>query len=111
MTVLAPSHSAGKHSGLKWALVFAAWTLIVFTFAVQNYVFAVARNRPDSFRHELLVASTEWYVWALLTPLVLWLCRRFRITSQHWLRTGLLHLAASVVVSFLQLASGNRGLA
>jgi two-component sensor histidine kinase len=93
-----------KRRALTWTMVFAAWTLIVLTFAVQNYVFAVARNRPDSFGREFLVASTEWYVWAVLTPLVLWLCRRFRITSQDWPRTALLHLAASVVVSFLQLA-------
>jgi two-component system LytT family sensor kinase len=93
-----------KRRALTWAMILAGWTLIVFTFSAQNYVFAVSRNRPDSFRREFLVASTEWYVWAALTPLVLFLCRRFRITSQNWLRAGLLHLVASVVVSFLQLA-------
>lgn len=90
---------------LQWALIFAGWTLIVVTFSVQAYVFAVSRNRPDSFRHEFLVASTEWYVWAALTPVVLLLCRKFRITSHSWPRMVLLHLAASVVVSFLQLAA------
>jgi two-component system, LytTR family, sensor kinase len=90
---------------LQAALIFAGWTLIVLTFSVQAYVFAAARNRPDSFRHEFLVAATEWYVWAALTPVVLLLCRKFRITSQNWLRMVLLHLAASVVVSFLQLAA------
>lgn len=99
-----PARVSSAHRALKSILIFAAWTLIVLTFAVQTYVFAVARNRPDSFGREFLVASTDWYVWALLTPLVLWLCRRFRITSQDWLRTGLLHLAASVVISLLQLA-------
>lgn len=89
---------------LKWFLILSAWTFIVLTFAVQAYVFAVSRNRPDSFRREFLVASTEWYLWAALTPLVLLLCRRFRITSQNWLRMGLLHLAAGVMVSLLQLA-------
>src|SRR4029077_17268478 len=38
-----------------------------------------------------------------LTPLVLFLCRRFRITSQSWLPAVLLHLAAGVVISLVQL--------
>jgi len=97
------SHSIRRRS-LTWALILAGWTLIVVTFSVQAYVFAVARGRPDNFWHEFLVASTEWYVWAALTPLVLFLCRRFRIASQNWPRAVLLHLVAGIVISFLQLA-------
>jgi hypothetical protein len=93
-----------KRRALTWALILAAWTLIVLTFAVQAYVFAVSRARADSFWHEFLVASSEWYVWAALTPLVLWLCRRFRITSRNWVTPVLLHLAAGIVISLLQLA-------
>jgi two-component system LytT family sensor kinase len=89
---------------LRWALVFATWTLIVVTFSVQAYVFAVARGRPDNFWHEFLVASSDWYIWAALTPLVLYFCRRFRITSDSWISTVLLHLIAGIVISFLQLA-------
>jgi len=93
-----------RRRGLTWALILAGWTLIVVTFSVQAYVFAVVRGRPDNFWHEFLVASTEWYVWAALTPLVLFLCRRFRIASQNWPRPVLLHLVAGIVISFLQLA-------
>lgn len=89
---------------LAWLTIFAAWTLIVLTFAAQAYVFAVSRNRPDKFLHEFVVASTEWYVWAALTPIVLWLCRRFRIKSQSWISPVAAHLVASVLVSLLQLA-------
>src|SRR6476646_9126261 len=89
---------------LQWALIFAAWTLIVVTFSVQAYVFAVARGRPDNFWHEFLVASSAWYIWAALTPLVLYFCRRFRITSDNWVPTVLMHLIAGIAISFLQLA-------
>lgn len=89
---------------LQWALILAGWTLIVVTFSVQAYVFAVARGRPDSFWHEFLVASTDWYIWAALTPLVLFFCRRFRIASDNWIPAVLLHLIAGVLISFLQLA-------
>jgi len=89
---------------LQWALIFAAWTLIVVTFSVQEYVFAVARGRPDNFWHEFLVASSDWYIWAALTPLVLYFCRRFRITSDDWVPTVLMHLIVGIAISFLQLA-------
>lgn len=89
---------------LSWAFILGVWTLIVLTFAVQAYVFAVSRNRPDSFGHEFLVAATEWYVWAALTPVVLLLCRRFRITSQNWIVPVALHMVAGLLVSFVQLA-------
>src|ERR1700749_2670125 len=89
---------------LLWAAIFAGWTLIVLTFSVQAYVYAISRSRPDSFWHEFLVASTEWYVWAALTPVVLFFCRHFRIQSQNWLPAILVHLVAGVVISFLQLA-------
>ena len=93
-----------KRRGLAWALIFTGWTLIVVTFSVQAYVFAVARGRQDSYWHEFILASSEWYTWAALTPLVLFLCRRFRIASQNWPRAVLLHLIAGIAISFLQLA-------
>jgi two-component system, LytTR family, sensor kinase len=89
---------------LQWALIFAAWTLIVVTFSVQAYVFAVARGRPDNFWHEFLVASSDWYIWAALTPLVLFFCRRFRITSDSWVSAVPAHLVVGIVISFVQLA-------
>ena len=97
------SHSI-KRRGLAWALIFTGWTVIVVTFSVQAYVFAVARGRQDSYWHEFILASSEWYTWAALTPLVLFLCRRFRIASQNWPRAVLLHLIAGIAISFLQLA-------
>src|SRR5262252_5536932 len=93
----------GKRRLVTWLLILAAWTLITIIFASQNYVFAVARGRQDSFWRELLTASSEWYVWAALTPLVLFLSRRFRITSRNWITRIPLHLAFSLLVSLLQL--------
>src|SRR5438445_7098235 len=89
---------------LQWTLIFFGWTLIVVTFSVQAYVFSVARGRPDNFGHEFLAAASDWYIWAALSPLVLFFCRRFRITSNNWLSAVSIHLAAGVAISFLQLA-------
>ena len=94
---------SGRRRLFTWLLIVAAWTLITVIVAGQNYVFARARGRSDHFWHEFLTASTEWYVWAALTPLVLFLSRRFRISSKNWVSRIPLHLAFSVLLSFLQL--------
>ena len=103
MASLLFSKNSGKRRLATWLFVLGAWTLITILFAGQNYVFAVARGRQDSFRRELLTASTEWYVWAALTPLVLFLSRRFRITATNWITRIPLHLAFSFVLSLVQL--------
>jgi hypothetical protein len=43
--------------------------------------------------------------WALLTPLVLWLARRFRLTRRTWARYLPLHLAAAAVVDVAHLTA------
>lgn len=96
--------SSRKRRILLWTAILAGWTLIVLTFSVQAYVYAVSRGRPDNFWHEFLVASTEWYVWAALTPLVLFFCKHFRIQSHTWLPAVLVHLVVGILISFLQLA-------
>ena len=98
--------SLSRHSRrfLTWGAILLAWTLIVLAVAAQAHVFALSRNRPDSFRREFLLAASEWYIWAALTPLVLLLCRRFRITARNWRVTVPLHVVAGIVVSLLQLA-------
>src|SRR5215468_7913720 len=94
---------SGKRRLFTWLLILAAWTLITVIFAGQNYVFARARGRSDHFWHEFLTASTEWYVWAALTPLVLFLSRRFCISSRNRAWRVALHVGLSVLLSFLQL--------
>src|SRR5215467_10618604 len=104
MPQLISYQQSGRRRLLTWLLVLAAWTLITVLFAGQYYAFAVARGRQDSFVHELLQAGTEWYVWAALTPAVLFFSRRFRITSKNWMTRIPIHLAASLLLSTVQLA-------
>jgi sensor histidine kinase YesM len=44
------------------------------------------------------------YFWALLTPAIFWLGRRFPIERHNWLRPVALHLLLGVIVTLLQLA-------
>jgi hypothetical protein len=59
---------------------------------------------PTPWWHHLLSWLVGVYLWALLTPGVLWLVRRFPIERRNWVRRVALHLLLGVVVSVVQLA-------
>ena len=83
-------------------MLVSSWTLFGLFFASQVLISRTYQGRP------LNVVSTlsKWlscaYIWALLTPIVIYLCRRFRIERGR-LRNLLVHLAASLAFSLIQL--------
>jgi len=54
----------------------------------------------------LLMNVLCYQLWVLITPLVLWLSRRFPLDSPTWRRSALVHLPASLVLGCLYLALG-----
>jgi len=58
----------------------AAWTVAGFFFASQLYfLYPIASGREMSFRRALLINLPFYYLWALVTPAILALARRFPI--------------------------------
>jgi two-component system LytT family sensor kinase len=82
----------------------AAWTVAGFFFASQLYfLYPIASGREMSFRRALLINLPFYYLWALVTPAILALARRFPIERAHWKKPLAIHLAASTLLSALQL--------
>jgi signal transduction histidine kinase len=46
----------------------------------------------------------DWYLWALLTPLVVWLARALPITGRNWARPVAVHVLIGAAVSAAELA-------
>jgi signal transduction histidine kinase len=46
----------------------------------------------------------DWYLWALLTPLVVWLARELPITGRNWLRPVAAHVLIGGAVAAAELA-------
>jgi sensor histidine kinase YesM len=82
------------------------WTLIGLTFASLSFFGTLAIS---DFRSINLVGIFVWnltafYLWALLTPLIALLARRYRLDRQHWLRSlCFVHLPASILFPALHL--------
>ena len=54
-----------------WLVVFAGWTVLVVAFAAASSLTYALNYQPPRWRYTLMMAATEWYVWAALTPLII----------------------------------------
>jgi signal transduction histidine kinase len=72
------------------------WTLVGLFFASQLYVYFARTQKAIPFAKSVAWQVSAAYVFALSTPLVLWLARRFRIERSNWRRRLAVHLPAGV---------------
>lgn len=88
---------------VRYGLILGVWTIVALFFNSQVYVMTFTDSRPQSLWREFLVQTSVCYLWALATPVVFWLSRRFPIERHNWLRRMGLHLLFSVIVSCVLL--------
>src|SRR5687768_10951019 len=87
---------------LSWLIVFAGWSALVIVFAVSSSLTYALTYQPPRWRYTLMMAASEWYVWAAFTPLIAWLSGRFRISRAQWWR-ALILAAAGVPAAFVKV--------
>jgi two-component system, LytTR family, sensor kinase len=85
-------------------LLVASWTVFGLFFASQVLINRAYRGRPLNLGHTLIIWLICAYIWAALTPLILYLSRRLRIERGR-LRNLLIHLVASLGFSVIQLSA------
>ncbi len=88
---------------LKWSLIVLGWTIFGCFFASEAIVARAYAGRPLDVSHTIVVWLICAYVWLSLTPLVLFLARRFSFDRRSWPRNLLIHLAASVGFACVQV--------
>ena len=86
----------------RWGLLFVCWTIFGLFFASQVLINRAYYARPLQMAHTLRNWLICAYIWAGLTPLVLYLSRSFRIERGR-LRNLPLHVFASLGFSFVEL--------
>jgi two-component system LytT family sensor kinase len=89
---------------VRYGLIWGAWTIVTVFFTTQVYMMSYAEGRPIRYAQGFLVQASACYLWALATPLVLWLSRRFCIERRNWLRRAGLHVLFSLVITAVLLA-------
>jgi two-component system LytT family sensor kinase len=82
---------------LRWLLGLTAYTVLGLLFTSQVWIdYAYARH-PITWGRAAAVALADWYLWALLTPGVIWLARRFRLDRRYWAASLLVHIPVSLL--------------
>jgi two-component system, LytTR family, sensor kinase len=87
----------------KWAIIFACWTFVGLFFATHSTLYATYRGWETELRFDLGAHLSCAYGWFLLTPLILWLARRFELAGPHRLRNAAVHAVAAFGFSLVAL--------
>ena len=87
------------------ALVFGAWTAFGVFFASQLYLlYPIAfGGRQISFAWALVINLPFYWLWALLTPAIFGLARRFPLNRARWKKSLAVHAGVSVALSAVHL--------
>jgi len=80
---------------VRWLLGFAGWTFVALFFASGTYLTYRSSGGHAPVALIVKMSLVEWYLWALLAPLIVWLVRRVPLDRAHFARSAGVHLAAS----------------
>jgi two-component system LytT family sensor kinase len=83
---------------VRFALIFGTWTLVGLFFTSQVLFNSIYMEKRMPLGNVFFMQMSICYLWALTTPLVLWLARRFRIDRDRWPSRVLLHSLVSVLL-------------
>src|SRR5215210_4010373 len=83
---------------VRIVLIIGIWTLFGLFLVSQTGLAFSRRDWPVNW-HRIFSAELAFaYSWAALTPLVLWLARRFPLERERWLRSLAVHVFASLLI-------------
>jgi two-component system, LytTR family, sensor kinase len=83
-------------------LIFGAWTAYGLLGAMQEHIsYAMSRGTPLPWSTSLLLQMPQAYAWAIATPAILWLGRRFPFERGRWLTSIPIHLATCLILVFV----------
>jgi hypothetical protein len=84
-------------------VILGCWTFLALLFTPQTYLSNLRAPTPLTWAQAFLATLLLFYVWAALTPLVLWLGGRFALEHPRLSRNLVIHLALSVPISLAHI--------
>jgi signal transduction histidine kinase len=99
-----PSRTVPK-SRVSALQIFAVATLLGLLSTALAWQFTRAFGKETTPLSSLVILNfTWWYVWALVTPAVIWLSQHFQVARGGLLIAIVVHVPAAVVFTFLHIA-------
>jgi hypothetical protein len=98
--------SSPFRAGLRvWLWICLGWTALGLFFGITLWLNYVATGRPAQLRAALTVSLTEWWIWAVLTPIPVLLARRVPLTVPPRTRAVVIHVVAGVLIAFTKVTA------
>lgn len=91
----------------RWVIIWGVWTFIGLVFTSQFYFSMYRSDRSVEWSYAIYLQMTWAYLWALVTPLILWVAGRFPIERNRWGRNLSFHVLASLLLSTFVTWSGH----
>jgi hypothetical protein len=86
---------------LRWPLIAGVWAVPALLAAFETYMFWRMSGRPYPFWRAVLMEGPAWLVYALLTPVIFALGRRFPLQRPRLGRHVAMHLLAAILGGIL----------
>jgi hypothetical protein len=84
-------------------LIWSGWTALAVFFALTASLTYVSQGRPPVWGLSLQSSLGQWWIWAVLTPVVWWLATRWPLRRGHLLTRVPLHLVMGLGVAFVKV--------
>jgi two-component system LytT family sensor kinase len=88
-------------------VVWLAWTALAVFFGVTTSLTYISQGNAPVWGLALAVAFTQWWLWALLTPLVVWLTRRLPLTRGRLRLAVPAHLGCGLTIALVKSLAEN----
>lgn len=87
----------------RWLVLAALWSIPGIVQGTSIYaVYQVKGDDSLSLGTALIWRIPEWQIWAIATPLILWMGKRFPVTRAPW-KTVPMHVALATIVMFIDV--------
>ena len=71
----------------KWVFYAALWTIPGLVALSYYHLNRILTAQPVNWLYGIVTSIPWWYVWAILTPLLFWVARKFPINKESWKKT------------------------
>jgi len=86
-------------SRTKWVVIIAIWIMLGVIYAGPIYLEVRSQGMNHAAWRVFSWGILTWLAWAPLTPVIIWLARRYSLVGQTWKRSLLVHLPAFLLIS------------
>lgn len=84
----------------KYTVIFLVWTLLGMYFVVQNYIYSASTDRGFDWVQNINYRLSNYWMWALFTPLVYYLTRKFKFENPRRLKNIFIVILLGIGISF-----------